>query len=532
MELPQAKDLRSGLLVENVSWKVSGQTHGLELEKIDRHDFVGAHASVTSKSTLVIGSLAAPFLVSSGLNNISLAWNAEAQLPSHIKLESLNFSAPPIGLALDMKGQADHVLSSILSGLFPVGEFESVLQIDNPTAAKDDARVWLPGIRSSGAFSAHLKLASKTQNVLLATGRLAAKDYSMWLEGSPKRLRTSDGKAHELLISIKDMNANLPLYQRIHASKSRGYHLKFPETDVLDNQFNRGLRQVRYRIHRPILNTRGNFRLGYISLEDRLFDRETKAVESTVRYRTGSCIADVRVGDGTAFFDRFYMKIFDGDIVGDLQFQLLPDDWRIGTRMQVTNIDLSYLNQARARIDERLAKAEVKAEGGEPQPRPDKNAYRGKSSLLSGLLDVRYQPGLRSLSGNAELKDIEMGHLINLLNYLDPHDVDPTVKANKDMLQKWYVKLFKPEIKKVSIDVDHSRLNMDLKIDAIWPLSMVIKRIFSNLRIRRLSIKPMLRSARSVAEDIVSQDAEEKEDDAKEKGSEQIIDSRSKPGAW
>ncbi len=66
------------------------------------------------------------------------------------------------------------------------------------------------------------------------------------------------------------------------------------------------------------------------------------------------------------------------------------------------------------------------------------------------------------------------------------------MQANRRLLTSWYTRLVNPEVKNVTVWLDHSKLNLDIKLGAIWPISAALHQMLKDLRIRRVSIKPFL----------------------------------------
>ena len=92
---------------------------------------------------------------------------------------------------------------------------------------------------------------------------------------------------------------------------------------------------------------------------------------------------------------------------------------------------------------------------------------------------------------------------------------DEAMQANRKLLNKWIVKRIDPEVRNVTVWIDHSKLNLDINLGAIWPLGAILKQALKNLRIRRVSIKPLLPGA-----------AAKKKKDPSRRGA------RRRPGYW
>ena len=143
-----------------------------------------------------------------------------------------------------------------------------------------------------------------------------------------------------------------------------------------------------------------------------------------------------------------------------------PLDARLRVDARLTNVDLAHLD---------------------PEARK-----AGREAKISSLVGVKVNWGRRDISGRVMLTDIAMKTLDSLLAFLDPHKLDESVQANRKLLTAWYTRLVNPRVKNVTVWLDHSRLNLDIKLGALWPFGALLKRVLKNLRIRRVSIKPFL----------------------------------------
>jgi hypothetical protein len=185
----------------------------------------------------------------------------------------------------------------------------------------------------------------------------------------------------------------------------------------------------------------------------------------------GKIALDLAIAHRTFLLSRLYLDLFGGDIAGSVQAQLVGPvigagipDTRLKLGLQATGIDLSYLT------------AEKKGQRGE--------------SEISALIDLKVRLAKRYVAGRIEIPQISLKQLDSLLAYLDPNNVDESIKKNREMINSWYMKIAK--VKLVSIWIEHGNLNMDIEMDAIPPLGAYIRKVLKDNRIRRFDILPLL----------------------------------------
>jgi hypothetical protein len=124
---------------------------------------------------------------------------------------------------------------------------------------------------------------------------------------------------------------------------------------------------------------------------------------------------------------------------------------------------------------------------------------RGEHTTISGLMRLNYELATERASGTVLLTDMALYALDALLASIDPHGIDKSIQANRQIINAWYTKAASPKVSKISIWAHHSHLNLDIELDAPWPVGAMLRSALSKVRPRRVSIKPILRQ---VAESV------------------------------
>jgi hypothetical protein len=337
----------------------------------------------------------------------------------------------------------------------------------------------VPGLRIAGRIGAELAVARKGPFELDIAGRLRSKAFSLWKTN--RRLERSDGgqKRYERILAINRLDANVPFSQRLMLIP-RPFSLRIPKPTTVLSKVSLG---ATYRTMRPFVAQRANLRLKRLALIDRLWqtaDGKTSRSESALQI--GPTVLDFSYRDATLRLDQIHVALFGGDIFGSLRVQVpglsLPRKPRSGQKKpppvdaklrldaRLTNIDLAYLDPEKRR--------------------------NNTTAKVSALMALNTRLARREVAGRIVVTDISLKTLDSLFAYLDPHRQDKAVQANRRLLNAWYARLFKPRVDNVTVWIDHSRVNLDLRLGALWPLGALLKRALAGLRIRRVSVKQYL----------------------------------------
>ena len=436
----------------------------IKLEKVD------------SRMTLEVGSIHKQGLHPLRRTTLEL----EADLSHELKdaeLRRLALRVPSNGVHLELSGRA--------SGLLPhrpgqLPQFEVALNagLDNPMAnSYGRATFLLPGLRASGKAGVKLRARSSGQGQITVDARLLATAFNLWSATGTVQ-REKDGSTLTIVqrLNVRDVNMDVPLSQSVTMDSAGRVDLPRPKRSIFKRDAAGS--DVLHNTLRPFGGRRSALSVGGVVLRQQIAARspENKLL-STVRRKIvlDRLAMDLAVRDSSLYIDRFYLKLFDGDIAGALQVQLLKlkpgqiPDVRLGLKTQVTGVNLAYLDPA---VTERSSKTEV-----------------------SALVDLRAQPYREHVEGRINITRLSLDMLDSLLAYLDPNGVNQGVKENRKLINSWYFKLAKPKVQLVSIWISHGNLNMDIEMNAIAGVNTIIRRNLQQNSIRRLDILPFLHNA-------------------------------------
>ncbi len=150
-------------------------------------------------------------------------------------------------------------------------------------------------------------------------------------------------------------------------------------------------------------------------------------------YRISDVIADLSIGNCRFDIPKFSMKLFDGNLAGNLLVGLgngNPDSISYSTSMQLASIDISYFRRLSAEL--------------------------GKGSRLSanfslsglGIAREKLEEVASNLTGRLNITEIENKVAANLLQLLDPNGTDKGIQNIRLLLKtRWNVKQITFEIK-------------------------------------------------------------------------------------
>ena len=395
-----------------------------------------------------------------------------------LRVDQLAFSVPNYGLSAVLASQIELPRSVLLqpAKLFSRGlprfRADLGLSLTAPDAASmAAARPLLPGLRLAGKAGLTFKLASLDRERLAIRGTLSAGKLCVW-----KRAVRSDADATtEQLIVLKELSADLPLNQELLVQLSP-FKIKVPAPKR--SVFEKGSSMTVYAAVRPFLGRRPALafkRLAVIDTRRSLTNPKSAPSRSTLAI--GPLAADMRIGDSTLALDRLHLRLFGGDVLGALHLQLPegdPERARLRVDARMTAVDFAYLDSA---ARQRKEKAEV-----------------------SALVALKTRWRQRDISGRIELTELSLKTFDGLLAFLDPHKVNPSIQRTRAQLNGWLARLANPEVHRVSVWLDHSKLNLDHELGARWPLGALMRQLLSGVLIRRISLAPYLPKSKASKE--------------------------------
>lgn len=401
----------------------------------------------------------------------------DAELTRELKdahVRRLSLRLPSNGVRLDLTGKA--------GGLLPFSprklpELDLMLEagLVNPKAdGYGHATFLLPGLRTSGKAGLKLHVRGGGQPLEL-DARLLATAFNLWsARGAIQREKDGSSLTIATRVHVRDLNMDLPLSQSITLDGRGGVTLPRPQGSIFERSETGN--SVLQSTLRPYGGRRSAMSLGGVQVKQEIIARDPAGkLQTTIRRTLGvdRIAMDLAIRDSSVFLDRFYLKLFDGDIAGSMQAQLLGlrpgqiPDVRLQLKMQVTGVNLAHLDPAATR--------------------------RGADTEVSALLDLRAEPYRESVEGRINITRLSLKMLDSLLAYLDPNNVNQSVRENRKLINSWYFKLVNPKVKLISIWINHGNLNMDIEMNTIAGVNALVQRNLRQNSVRRLDILPFLR---------------------------------------
>ncbi len=413
------------------------------------------------------------------LRKINMRFDAALPPRGPLTLRRLQLQVPDYGAEVALSGKVFHARRLALDPRYlpTVGLPELRLTLGAFLASASTQRL-VPGVSARGRAGVRVELTRRGRDGLRVEGRLQAKDFFLTQEGRVRKPLDDGGvRLYTRTLRVRDLDADVPIVQTVKlrfGDEGVRVAIPSPRRSIFADA---SLRAV-YRMLRPFTGRGGNFSLAGVTMEDRLDETSAAGAKtsSTSTLKVGRTVLDLSIADSTVRLDQLYMKLFGGDIFGSVQAQLPRPQWlvtgrgaldaRLRVDARLTNVDLAYLD---------------------PEARRE-----GRKAKISSLIGIKTRWAKRDISGRVMLTDIAMKTLDSLLAFLDPHKLDESVQANRKLLTAWYTRLVNPRVKNVTVWLDHSRLNLDIELDALWPFGALLKQVLKNLKIRRVSIKPYL----------------------------------------
>ncbi|MBK6846763.1 MAG: hypothetical protein IPG96_04150 [Proteobacteria bacterium] len=430
------------------------------------------------QGTLALGRVGHPALLRP-LGGTRLELAARLHPRGAFELERLTLALPTLGLSAAASATLERPWEFVAAAgvgrrELPLFELHLRGELSSPSATQAAAaRVLHEGLRSAGALGVQLHLRAIDRARLQLDGRLSARRFSLWVDGAPRALAAAGPQGAGWLRShlyLAGLDADVPIAQQLVVGAGEALptlalppprHSIFDQTAV----------GAAYRLVRPFVGGRSNLSFDGLTLRSELLagPQEHARRRSQSALQIGRTVLDLALRDGTLWLNHLALQALGGDLAGELQLQLLslaPLNLRLRADTRLTNVDL-------ARLD--------------PQA-----AARGRQTRISALAALKYELSSQALSGQLLLDDLSLDTLDSLLAYLDPHGLDPTVQANRRLINAWYTRWTRPQVERVALWIAHSQLNLDIRLGAVWPLGAVLRRALHGVRIRRVSLRPFL----------------------------------------
>lgn len=369
-----------------------------------------------------------------------------------VQIRRLFLSAPAAGIGLNAKGRLERrrfgalrpVLSSDLDvDLSKLGPTLAVLAPEQVAA--------VAGL--SGALGLHLGLASPSDQEISFDGALNLKRVSysapgLSVEGASGRLPVSQSVVipapdDALLTAIDRQDPVLGPFTELQArlAELTGTILRearplADESDVLV----KAPRTADYESLRPYYTQAAG-----LTVDKLVYGTQT--IEAIAM--------DIAYASGLIRLDRFAMRVWGGDVFGDLALQIAGPG-QIKSRLRATITDLN--------LDDPVADALGRARETDPGVR--------SNYLASGNLDLRVDFRDRTLNGYLDLTKIGQALLVRLIDSLDPKGEDSQLQETRGQLNTYAGTLAGTvagvRLKGVVVSIRQNLMALDFVWDRTW----------------------------------------------------------------
>jgi hypothetical protein len=457
-----------GLVARGITLEQRDRLSGLSFKK------AGPKLDLAALETgldLRVGKLKMKGALDPEVKDTSVKLDAALRQMKDLELRSLAVRVPTRGVKLDLSGEARDLTPEALARAkksLPPFDLRIGAFLDAPRAT-DPRRATLLAPKMWGGGRAGLSLRARRVGParVLLEGAVEARGFNLWTKSEATEPREGGGVVKKTTrVHLKDLDAAIPIRQEVLTAG--GAPLPPPKKSVLEG----ASAQVLYNELRPYAQRRAPLSIGGVTLDDTIVSvsREGYLLSTTSR-RTAidRILMDLAIDDATLMLRRLYVKIFGGDIAGEIHAQVLslkPLDARLHLFTQVTGLNLAYLD---AEAKERTEKTEV-----------------------SAMIDTKVWLSKRFIEARIDITRLSLDMLDSLLAYLDPNKGNASVQSNRKLINSWYTKFVNPRVTLVSIWVDHGNLNMDIEMEAWSFVGSILKRVLKNMQIRRLNIVPIL----------------------------------------
>ncbi|MFO0723159.1 MAG: hypothetical protein U1E65_05215 [Myxococcota bacterium] len=369
-----------------------------------------------------------------------------------VQIRRLYVAAPDAGLSLNAEGRLERrrfgVLRPELRSDLDVdfGKLKPALALLSPASAP------APTLPLSGALSLHLGLQSPSDRLISFEGALALRQLGVVLpglsvEGASGRLPVSQSilvaAPDERSVIRREEGSVLSAFEELEArllelthSVTHDMQLLTEESDVLV----KAPRTADYESMRPYYAAATG-----LTIDKLVYGRQT--IEAIAM--------DISYGTGLLRLDRFAMRVWGGDVFGDVALQIAGPG-HLKTRVRATVTDLN--------LDDPVADALAR-------PRETDPAVRARY-LASGNIDVRFDFSERTLNGYLDLTKMGPALLVRLIDSLDPKGEDTQLQETRSQLNTYGGILGSTiagvELKGVVVSIRQNLLALDFVWSRTW----------------------------------------------------------------
>ena len=326
-------------------------------------------------------------------------------------------------------------------------------------------------------------------------GKLVADKFHAWIEQHGQAPSLEDGtKVYTINdLHLSDMNVNVPIVQHADIAYVNKLVADLPNRmpELLKNPYLLWppSRQIFEKETSPIVNEMRAYGeevsgIGIDKVEVNTNYRYVKDKKETGRVDVPLVVdqvaVDMKYTDWVLELDRIYLQLLNGDIGGNLAVQIVgvdPLDVYIQLRSQIGGINLAALDPKRA-----MEMKDIPVEERPPL---------SESTEIAMRTDLDFKLKDRWTSGDVHVTKLSLKHLNELLKFIDPGRKNDAIQDQRALINAWYVTMWKPQVKLLSLNIRHGKLNEALKLRVVG-IQAIIDNVLEGLKVHDLDIVPVL----------------------------------------
>lgn len=396
------------------------------------------------------------------------ALDLRAQLSRGLELSvpQLSLRVPSHGVRLHGRAQISLATDPRRRELPPF-RARLVASVDLPRLRKAAGSAFDPDEKLSGTAGLTVRVERLRGDLVEARGRVHAKDVVVVRRLARRVARVGRSTTvRSSRLSLRGLQLDMPWRQRLAVR----WPLSVQLADV-SNKRDAAVRRTRQLVYddlRFVTPYDKTVRFDEVVLEEQVTSTVAGQPKRsrTRRFEVGPSTFDLYLRDGALQLSRIATPLLGGDVRGSARVvltSLSPPDLRIATALSLGRLDL-------ARLD------------------PETN----EPALFSGQAKLLYRVGAQRVDGNASMHEVSRRAIVTFLRYLDPTGVHPKIHPLRETLEAFYVRMLLARIDRAKLRVFRSLANLDLRIGAIWPIGLLLRRLFRGVRVRGFDVQRLL----------------------------------------
>ena len=421
-----------------------------------------------------------------------------------VEIRNLEFHNRSHGPKFSLQGRTERIVYP--GATLPESDIRLFAGIELPpvTEKQDAAHIIAMGTKKDHTYTSvelggkvgfEARVRNPTPEMGEFAGKLVADKFHAWIEQHGQAPSLEDGtKVYTINdLHLSDMNVNVPIVQHADIAYVNELAADLPNKlpELLKNPYLLWppSRRIFEKETSPIVNEMRAYGeevsgIGIDKVEVNTNYRYVKDKKETGRVDVPLVVdqvaVDMKYEDWVLELNRIYLQLLNGDIGGNLAVQIVgvdPLDVYIQLRSQIGGINLAALDPKRA-----MELKDIPVEERPPLSESTEIAMRAD-------LDFKLQD--RWTSGDIHVTKLSLKHLNELLKFIDPGRKNEAIQDQRGLINAWYVTMWKPQVKLLSLNIRHGKLNEALKL-RVAGIQAIIDNVLEGLKVHDLDIIPVL----------------------------------------